>query len=77
MTESPNMTNRFSIHILTGQSHEHMDSVLYFNSPAEVEKELLKLFERKRISVAKNPKGEIIGRVNADGKRIDYWFEPF
>jgi len=68
--------HRFSIRILGGNVIESPDTVLYFDSAGEVEKEMFRLYSRKRKSVAMNPRGEIIGRVQVDGKQAQFWFEP-
>jgi hypothetical protein len=68
--------DRFSIRILGGNIIESPDTVLYFDSAGEVEKEMMRLYDRKRKSVALNPRGEIIGRVLVDGSRAHYWLEP-
>lgn len=53
--------HRFSIRILGGNIIDSPDTVLYFDTAGEVEREMIRLFQRKRKSVAMNPKGEIIG----------------
>lgn len=68
--------HRFSIRILGGNIIDSPDTVLYFDTAGEVEREMIRLFQRKRKSVAMNPKGEIIGRVLVDGNKTQYWLEP-
>lgn len=67
--------SRFSVSILYGKKSDKIEAVMFYNSSAECEEHLKKLTSRKITAVAKNPSGEIIGRVLDDDGKFRYWIE--
>jgi len=72
------MDQRYTVSTLYGKNLDKIESVFFYDNPAGCERQLQYLLKRKVPAVAKNPKGEIIGRVIEDEISpggFTMWFE--
>lgn len=70
--------NRYTVAVLYGKNKDKIESIFFCDTPAQCENQLKYCFSKHVTAVAKNPNGEIIGRVIEDEISpggFTMWFE--